>query len=176
MQEKVIQEKLCYDRCVDYAVDMAAKHLAVYEDGRLTVDYKGAVEVFFNNLAAGMGILDNPTARGELSFSVPLVLVTDREGYYLWHFTEEKRHCWDAKVYFSEESQKTRAEIIEEVLRECGGNKNSFFLPAEDENFWLRSITEPGIFVYVQGLPLSAAGAVYERCSFAGAEIYKRQR
>lgn len=157
---------------------MAAKHLAVYEDGRLSVDYEGAVEAFFNNLAAGLGILDNPAARDRLRFMVPFVIVTDQDGYYLWHFAgenEKLQHYWETKVYFSQFPRKTEAECIEEVLRKESGDNASFFLPEEDENFLLRGIAEPGIFVYVQGLPLSAGGMVYERCSFAGAEIYKKQ-
>ena len=150
--------------------------MAVYSDGCLTVDCELAVEAFFNNLAAGLGVLDQRAVRERLYFMVPFIVITDEEGYYLWHFADEQRleHVWDAKVYFAKEEGKTRAEMLEAVLREYSGATVEFFLPEADENFWLRGTEQPGIFVYLQGLPLSAAGKTYQRIAFAGAQISKK--
>lgn len=191
-------EKLYLDRCIDSAADAAAGYLAVYDDGILRIDKDGALEAFFNNMYAGLGVLDNIPAQQQLISCVPFLVAVDNEGYYLWHLalntTDEGimkySHYWSRKRYFHdfEENQAdgtNRAAVIECVLEEAAaeyniiaekmGLKYCFLLPELDDCLWLRGITEPGILVFVQGLPLRYGNQLYSRFSFAGAVIHKRQ-
>lgn len=186
-------EKRCIDNCVDTAVDAAAGHLAVYDNGRLSVDKEEALEAFLCNLYAGLGILDNIPAQQQILSYIPFLAVIDHEGYWLWHMAwetssevPESIHYWDAKVYFEvfEAQEKSRGTVLEDALKRAAeeynifskqaGLKYQFLLPDEDDCLWLRGITEPGVLAFIQGMPLYYGKQTYSRFSFAGAVIHKR--
>lgn len=48
-----------------------------------------------------------------------------------------------------------------------------FLLPSIDRSEWIRSIQNPGLFVFFQGYPLKYQQETYNRYEVAGAQIYK---
>lgn len=194
---KLELEKTRLDRCVDSAIDAAAGHLAVYSGGKLKVDKEGALEAFLHNMYAGMGILDNIPAQQQCVSHIPFLVIVDGEGYWLWHMAWDLDkeaagyiHYWDEKEYFyniegGQEGEGIRSAAIERALEEAvreynifsgqAGLEYRFILPELDNCLWLRGIEEPGILVFVQGMPLLFGKQVYSRFSFAGAVIHKRQ-
>ncbi len=170
------REKVWYEQNIMYAADMAANHMAVYEDGRLHIDCKGTIDAFFENLAAGFGVLDQPTRREQLTAYIPCLILTDWEGYYVWHTVSQEdnmqEYILEPKRLF-EDSEKEQAEKIEEILKREAGDKIEILLPEQDENFWMRGTIYPGLYVLVRGVPLSTVGEVYQEWMFAAAELYK---
>ncbi len=174
-EEQLAWERECFEHCITYAADMAAEHMVRYEDEELQVDCEGALEAFFCNLAAGLGVLDQPGIREQLTDLVRCAVVTDREGYYLWHTISDEhglyQHVWEPKRYFVENG-KNQTECIEEILNQESKGEVSLYLPEADENFWVRGSVRPGFYVLVQGFPGRTAKE-YDDYFFSASELYK---
>lgn len=86
---KISAEKQRYDRILETAVNDAAGDLVTKDRGNKPIIQKeAAVESFFQSLYAGFGILHDEAAKQEINGYIPIILITDRDGFYIWYHGE----------------------------------------------------------------------------------------
>lgn len=103
------KERIIYNNALDGAVEDAVSGLAEYDSGdQVYLNKDAAVEQFFLSLFSGFGILDNEDQQEWMKLYVPVVLVTDEDGYYIYHsyqVTDENgKHIyqdWSEKMTYS---------------------------------------------------------------------------
>ncbi|MEG1993024.1 MAG: hypothetical protein RR056_06535 [Acetivibrio sp.] len=94
-------QKQRYDAILETAVDDAASCLLDNDRGSYPKLHKEeALEVLLNSLYAGFDISENQQAQEELRGYIPLVMVMDYDGLYVWKNVEER---WSEKFPYSYE-------------------------------------------------------------------------
>ena len=87
--ENAEAEKRKIDSALLFASDTAAEQLAEgYGESNVYKLLENAETEFFRALSAGMEVFDNPDERESLNFYVPLLLVTNTEGFYMNYLYE----------------------------------------------------------------------------------------
>lgn len=76
-------ERRDIDNVLDDAVTYAVQRLINVKDGSSTLDLEGASESFFDSLYASLAIADAPWERRLLEIYVPVLVVTDVDGFYV---------------------------------------------------------------------------------------------
>lgn len=77
-----------YNRNIDQATDDAMRDMIELTDSfTKSINLEECQEGFFNSLFASFGISDSPTGQNELKLYIPVLLVTDVDGFYVMH------HC-----------------------------------------------------------------------------------
>lgn len=135
-------DKVRYGNALDHAVDDAfigAVETDTFE--RVSVNRDLAAENFFHSLYANMGVLDNESSQETLRLYVPVILVTEADGFYvyhsyqkeladgrhtLWGWSEKQPYCYaygNLAVNFSisdsiQVYDRTRGELYEGDYRE----------------------------------------------------------
>ena len=92
----------------DKAVDAATNELLSSISGVSVLTKEEAVRAFYDSLSASLGIADAPVSRRDLSLYVPVICVTDKDGFYINYNmlsgsagdTEVKR-CWTEKISYT---------------------------------------------------------------------------
>lgn len=80
------KERIIYNNALDGAVEDAVSGLAEYDSGdEIYLNKDAAVECFFQSLYSGFGILEDEERQEWMKLYVPIVLVTDEDGYYIYH-------------------------------------------------------------------------------------------
>lgn len=104
-----ISEKLMMDEAVGQAVDNALAQLVVYDDGGGAVlEKEEAAEGFFLSLFASLGILDDGYAQERLMQYIPVMAITDYDGFYIRYTREGEgeagavlEYVWTDKQYYT---------------------------------------------------------------------------
>lgn len=156
------------------------------EDGSLILERELLLETFLQAMYAGMGIMDQPVKQQELLHHIPLLLLFDREGYYMWQpqqiqmTTNRLREGWSEKTDFLGVSA---GQVLETVLREQLENycqerniKQEFvcLLPDRDEGIWIRGVEQPGFLAVLYDNPMDRESKGAASFLLAGTVIYKR--
>lgn len=103
MLQRIQIEKEKYDLILETAVQDAADCLVVLDRGRNPgLQEEEAVKVFFQSLYAGFGILHDETTKQELREYIPLLVLTGRDGFYLWYRREDEDNGRNWKECISE--------------------------------------------------------------------------
>ncbi|MFA9463301.1 MAG: hypothetical protein ACERKN_03305 [Velocimicrobium sp.] len=100
---KISTEKQRYDSILESAVNDAADVLVSKDRGnKPKIEKERALETLFDSMYAGFGILHDETAKQELEEYIPLILFTDRDGFYLWYHGEYEENGRCIRGRFSE--------------------------------------------------------------------------
>lgn len=103
MLQKINTEKERYDAILEGAVKDAAGMLIVLDRGdNPGLQKEEAVRTFFQSMYSGFGILHDEMAKQQLREYVPLLLITDRDGFYLWYHREYEDKGRNMKECLSE--------------------------------------------------------------------------
>ena len=77
-----------YNRNIDQAADDAMRDMIELTDSfSKEINLEECQQGFFNSLFASFGVVDSPTGQNELKLYIPVLLVTDVDGFYVMH------HC-----------------------------------------------------------------------------------
>jgi hypothetical protein len=93
-----------YNRNIDAACDDAMNDMIeVVDDYDYTVNLDSCAESFFNSLYASFGVLDSQTGQEQLKWYVPILLVTEDDGFYvMYHSMPDDKSTstmqWTAKM------------------------------------------------------------------------------
>lgn len=91
--DKASTQKEKIDEALMFASDVAAEQIALQYENSNTENYlKSAETEFFRALSAGLGIFDDFDEMETLDFYVPLLILTDTEGFYLNYIQEVPRN------------------------------------------------------------------------------------
>ncbi|SHO47014.1 hypothetical protein [Anaerocolumna xylanovorans] len=84
-QLKAVTEKCnAYNRGLDNAVDDGCYFLVEKDSSHnLRINKEKAVEQFFTSLYANFGVIGQPAAEENLNRYIPVILVTDKDGFYI---------------------------------------------------------------------------------------------
>ena len=83
----VVNQKVEYNKALDSAVDDSVINLVeVDRQRKLVLNKEKAVEQFYQSLYANFGAMGNPSLEKTLKGYVPVILVTDKDGFYLFYF------------------------------------------------------------------------------------------
>ena len=79
------KKQIEYNNAVDNAVDDALDAAGVEQDSDelIFINKEDAADAFFQSLSDGLGIADNPESKEKLKLYVPVMLFTEKDGYYL---------------------------------------------------------------------------------------------
>lgn len=84
------KSKIQYDNAIDHAVEDGIAHMVEFDStDTLIINKDAAVENFFDSAYAALGIMDSPSAQDWLDIYMPVILLTDTDGFYI-------RHCYEA--------------------------------------------------------------------------------
>lgn len=96
------------DLAVEKATVAAADRLRGYRLNRNIEELNESVECFFDSLAADFGVADIPGKREEIMHYVPVIVITDTDGFRIayWDVTEgedgkEAVRRWTPKIYYT---------------------------------------------------------------------------
>ncbi len=106
--EAVAEKTNAYNTALDNAVDDGCFYLVEADSSRnLYTNKEKAVEQFFSSLYANFGVMGQPFQEEQLKRYIPVILVTDRDGFYIYYTAVilqggeknlEKR--WSEKLYY----------------------------------------------------------------------------
>ncbi len=100
---KVSTKKQRYDAILEAAINDAAASLVTLDRGNNpTIQKEEAINTFFQSLYAGFGILHDETAKQELKGYVPVILITERDGFCFWYHGEYEENGRTLVERFSE--------------------------------------------------------------------------
>lgn len=87
----IINQKVEYNKALDSAIDDSVINLVEVDRQRnLILNKEKAAEQFYQALYANFGIMGNPSLESKLKGYVPVILVTDEDGFYLFYFDTYK--------------------------------------------------------------------------------------
>lgn len=101
-------EKTEYTKILESAVDDGVFHLIELDKNRnFALLKENAAEQFFTSLSSGFGILGNKSKEETLQLYIPVILITDIDGFYIYY--SEKitgkevflKKNWSEKYFFS---------------------------------------------------------------------------
>lgn len=82
----IVQKKLEYNKSLDSAVDDGTMDLVEIDSNRnIVLNKEKAVEQFFTSLYANFGASKDVASQKRLQESIPLILVTDMDGFYIYY-------------------------------------------------------------------------------------------
>lgn len=82
----VINQKIEYNKELDSAIDDGVMNLVEVDSQRnLILNREIAVKQFYQSLYANFGIMGNERLEGKMRGYVPVILVTDEDGFYLYY-------------------------------------------------------------------------------------------
>lgn len=91
--DRASEQKEKIDEALMFASDAAAEQVAIQYGNSSTANFLISAETeFFRALSAGLGIYDNFDEMETLNFYVPLLLLTDTEGFYMNYLQESERN------------------------------------------------------------------------------------
>lgn len=111
----ITNQKIKLDQQFDNAADDAMYNFVETDNtNQMQINKETTREQFFKSLAANLGILDNKEKRELLNVYVPIILITDLDGFYLNYseLTKDQRGeqalrpMWTEKIPFSYEDEK----------------------------------------------------------------------
>ncbi len=76
-------ERKNIDLAFGKAVDAGTSALTNVVNNQINVNGDSAVEAFYNSLYASLGIADSPLSKQNLQLYVPLIAITDTDGFYI---------------------------------------------------------------------------------------------
>ena len=80
----VINQKIEYNKALDSAIDDGVIELVEVDSQRnLVLNKEIAVEQFYQSLYANFGVMGNDRLEGKMRGYIPVILVTDEDGFYL---------------------------------------------------------------------------------------------
>jgi hypothetical protein len=104
----VAEKTNAYNTALDNAVDDGCFYLVEADSSRkLFTNKEKAVEQFFSSLYANFGVMGQSFQEEQLNRYIPVILVTDRDGFYIYYTAEilsgseqklDKR--WSEKLYY----------------------------------------------------------------------------
>ena len=108
------KERIIYNNALDGAAEDAVSGLAEYDSAdEIYLNKDAAVVCFFQSLYSGFGILEDEERQEWMQLYVPVILMTDEDGYYIYHnyqvTAEDGRHVyqeWSEKCAYSYVYQK----------------------------------------------------------------------
>ena len=75
-----------YNRNIDQATDDAMQDMIKVTDSfNKTIDLEQCENGFFSSLYSSFGVIDSPVGQNELKAYIPVILVTDTDGFYIMH-------------------------------------------------------------------------------------------
>lgn len=116
----MMNEKAQLQSSLDSAVSDAVGFLASSGNfGTNTIDKEGVVSTFFHSLYAAMGIMEDEASRTEVEAYIPVILLCDVDGYYVYYYDEipdeSGRMClerrWSEKMPYFYEDQYFRYRL-----------------------------------------------------------------
>ncbi|WP_313133388.1 hypothetical protein [Anaerocolumna sp.] len=82
----IVNQKVEYNKALDSAIDDSVINLVeVDRQKELVLNKEKVVEQFYQALYANFGIMGNPSLEKKLKEYVPVILVTDEDGFYLYY-------------------------------------------------------------------------------------------
>ena len=107
------RERIQYDNAIDHAVEDGVYHMVEYDSmDEIVINKDAAVENYFRAAYAGLGIGDSPTAQSWLQIYTPVILITDIDGFYIYHCREipmddgvDVSPGWSEKYTYSYQSE-----------------------------------------------------------------------
>ncbi|NLK74028.1 MAG: hypothetical protein GX288_01905 [Clostridiales bacterium] len=85
----VINEKESIDRKLRVAIDDGISNLLqIGENNQLIVSKEKAIDSFYASLYTNFGILSDKGKQAELSMYIPIIAVTEEDGYYIYYYQE----------------------------------------------------------------------------------------
>ena len=102
----ITNQKLKIDQQIDNAVDDSISNLVEFDSTDvINLNKESAVEQFYQSLAANMGVLENKIKREFLKVYVPVILVTDLDGFFInYNVADDEgilRNVWTEKMPYS---------------------------------------------------------------------------
>ena len=78
--------RIQYDNAIDRAVEDGILHMVEYDStDDIIINRDSVVENYFESAYAGLGITDSPSAKDWLQIYTPVILLTDIDGFYVYH-------------------------------------------------------------------------------------------
>lgn len=103
VKTNTIDKKYVFDKAVDAAVD----ELRGYNQDTTELVCDDAVNAFYDSLCAAFDILSSPEAREKLKYYIPVIIISDYEGFYAYYMTDVEKHnntemlmCRSEKQYY----------------------------------------------------------------------------
>lgn len=100
-------EKAELTSCLESAISDAANFLENSEGfGTNTIKKDRVIETFFTSLYTAMGIISDNNAKNEIEMYVPVILLCDSDGYYVYYYDDYTdshgltyaKRCWTEKI------------------------------------------------------------------------------
>lgn len=84
--QAVVNKKVEYSKALDSAIDDGVINLVEVDSNRnLILKKENAVEQFYQSLYANFGIIGNGVKENTLKGYIPIILVTDSDGFYIYY-------------------------------------------------------------------------------------------
>jgi hypothetical protein len=105
-------EKAEMNNAITRAVDDAVNYLTETGSyGTSTINKDGVITTFFGSLYSSLGLISNKSAQAEIEMYLPVILLCDRDGYYVYYNDEYKssdgntyiERIWSEKLPYSYE-------------------------------------------------------------------------
>jgi len=82
----VVNKKIEYSKALDSAVDDGVINLVEVDNKRnLILKKENAVDQFYQSLYANFGVIGNSAIESKLKGYIPIILVTDTDGFYIYY-------------------------------------------------------------------------------------------
>lgn len=107
----IAEKKVEYNKAVDSAIDDAVTFLVEIDRNKeIILNRNEAVNKFFSSLYANFGIISNPTKQKMMNYYIPIIAVTDVDGFFILYTdtvyrngTREIVKRWTEKIPYSYE-------------------------------------------------------------------------
>lgn len=112
-------KKLEYNKKIDAAVDDGVHNLVELDSNReIVLNKESAIEQFYNTLYANFGMTDDFVKQEELKAFIPVILITDADGFFLSYSQEYKengqtliKQNWTDKIAYTYDDSKYQYEF-----------------------------------------------------------------
>lgn len=99
----ISNKQMRYGSIIETAINDAASVLVTRDRGEQPVLQKEeAIEVLFHSLYAGFGVMHDSTIQQEIQSSIPLILITDQDGFYFYYLGEYEENGTNMSYVWSE--------------------------------------------------------------------------
>ncbi len=93
-----------YNETIDNAVDDSLNSLIETQDSLAhQINLETCSDTFFKSIFAGFGVTDSPTGKQQLQMYVPLLLVTDSDGFYVMYHSMNSTKSKTSRVWSTEQ-------------------------------------------------------------------------
>ncbi len=125
--KEVMSEKSQMQSSLDSATSDSVNFLASSgKFGTNAIDKEGVVSAFFLSLYSSMGIIEDVEAQAEVEAYIPVILLCDVDGYYIYYYDEFKdendlvytERRWSEKMpyYYEDEFFKYRLTLSDHII------------------------------------------------------------